>query len=200
MRFDLIPKHRAKLANVKVEALKMGQTELKPAVTLRFKLTAANTILNKLDKTLRPFFYEKAGSPAKGQPTLDGVEPVSDLPQLTMAATKLGAFGWDDEQTGCTLKIYQGVTGDGDITLKEVTVNKVTVEPKEGGGVDISFDAYATDLDAETMGELAVLHQHEVDIELVLPEPLQQSLPGKGSKETPESALAKSVKGETAKD
>ena len=57
MRFDLIPKHRAKLANVSVEALKMGQTELKPAITLRFKLTAG-TSLGSLERSTpsRPTF------------------------------------------------------------------------------------------------------------------------------------------------
>lgn len=193
MRFDLIPKHAAKLVNVNIEALKLGQTELKPAVTLRFKVTAANEILNKFDASLRPFLFEK-GSNAATQGTLDGVAPVSDLPQLTEAGKALGDLNWDGEQTGCTLTVHQAVSK---IKLKDGTVDKVKLCPNDGGSVDVYFNFYAADLDAETMGDLAVLHQHEVDIEVELPAPLQQQIPdkkegkGKGPK-TPEQALAES--------
>lgn len=198
MRFELIGKTKAKLVSVDVQALKMGQTELKPAISLRFKITAANTILNKFDQSLRPFLYEKKGTAPKTQGDLAGVTPVSDLPQLTEAAKKIGAFGWADEQTGCKLVMYQGVSGQGDIKLKDGTVDKVKIDPHDGGTTDVFFDYYAADLDAETMGEIAVLHQHELDIELLAPEIIsaQKSLPSGDSAapQTPEKALADQVK------
>ena len=196
MRLEYIGKTKAKLVNVNVLAQKLGQTELRPAISLRFKVTSANDILNQLDPKLRPFLYEK-NSAAQTQGALDGVPVVSDLPALTQAAQKIGALGWDDEQTGCKLHIYQGATGHGDIKLKDGTVDKVKIEPHDGGTVDVFFDFYAADLDAETMGEIAVLHQHEMDIELTAPE-----LVSKKQKdidpETPEGALAKAAKKDAA--
>lgn len=187
MRLDFIGKTVAKIVNVNVLALKVGQTELKPAITLRLKVTAANDVLNKLDGALRKFLFEK-GSNAATQGTLDGVQPVSDLPQLTAAAKMLGDLDWAEEQSGCTLTVHQAVTK---IVLKDGTVDKVKICPQDGGSVDILFNFYAVDLDAETMGDLAVLHQHEVDIELELPAPLQKPLKTeKPKQQTPEEALA----------
>lgn len=189
MRLDFIGKTVAKIVNVNVLALKVGQTELKPAITLRIKVTAANDILNKLDGTLRKFLFEK-GNNAATQGTLDGVPPVSDLPQLTQPAKMIGDFGWADSQTGCKLTVHQAVSK---IVLKDGTVDKLKICPQDGGSVDLLFDFYAADLDAETMGDLAVLHQHEVDIELELPAPLQKPIKDekpKGPKQTPAQALA----------
>lgn len=190
MRFELIGKTQAKLSNVNVLALKMGQTELKPAVSLRFKVTAANDILNKFDASLRPFLFEK-NSAAQTQGALDGIPVVSDLPQLTDAAKRIGPISWDEEQTGCSLVVYQGASGAGDIKLKDGTVDKVKIDPKDGGTVEVSFDFYAADLDAETMGELAVLHQHEMDIELTAPEIISAKQQTLGEDETPLTAMQK---------
>jgi hypothetical protein len=190
MRLELIGKTAAKLVNVNVQAQKMGQTELIPATTLRFKVTAANDVLNKFDKTLRAFLFEK-GSNAATQGTLDGVPPVSDLPQLTDAAKHIGDLDWNGEQTGCRLTVHQAVSK---IVLKDCTVDKVKLCAHEGGAVDVLFNVYASDLNAETLGELAVLHQHELDIELELPAPLQvqkQVDEPQADADTPEKALAR---------
>jgi len=174
MPFELVGKRKAKLTEVNIQSMKLGQTELKPAISLRWKVTLPNVeALNMLGKTLLPFLYEK-NSAAKTQGTLEGVPVVSDMPQLTEAARRIGAFPWRDEQTGCKLIVYQGVTGDMNITLRDGTRTIQKVDPHEGGTVDVTFDFDAADLDAETMGELAVLKNHEPDIELTAPEVLRQ--------------------------
>jgi hypothetical protein len=172
MAFELVGKHRAKLTEVNIQSVKLGQTELKPAISLRWKVTLANDKLKMLDPTLLPFLYQKS-SAAKAQGTLDGVPVVSDMPQLTEAARRAGSLGWKDEQTGCKLNVYQGVTGDRNIQLTDGTRTIQKIDPKEGGTVDVTFDYDAADLDAETMGDLAVLKNHELDIELTVPEILQ---------------------------
>jgi hypothetical protein len=196
MRFELIGKTASKLVNVNVQAQKMGQTELVPATTLRFKVTAANDILNKFDKNLRLFLFEK-GSNAATQGTLDGVAPVSDLPQLTDAAKRIGDIDWEDEQTGCRLIVHRAVSN---IDLKDCTVDKIKLCPHEGGAVDVLFNVYAADLDAETLGELAVLHQHEVDIELTLPEVLQQKVEEKAEKKTGKQTPAQALAAQLGQD
>lgn len=197
MQFELCGKRKAKLVEVNVESLKLGQTELRPAMSLRWKVTLPNReVLPMLDATLLPFLYEK-NSAAQTQGTLDGVPVVSDMPQLTAAARKLGSLPWKDEQTGCKLIVYQGVTGDRDIRLKDGTRAIQKLEPREGGTVDVTFDFDVSDLDAETMGDLAVLKNHEPDIELTAPEIVSQAQideeddAGEQQEElTPEKALA----------
>lgn len=92
---------------------------------------------------------------------------MSDLPALTEPAKWLGAQNWDEEQTGCHVVIYLGVSR---ITLKDGTLQKLRFECKEGGAVEWRFVFYTSDVDAETIGDLAVLKSHDLDIELTGPE------------------------------
>lgn len=170
MKFEIVGKTQATLADIDIQSLKKGQTEVVPAVALLFKLTLANMALTQLDKTLLPFLYAKASPGAAGQATLDGVAVVSDMPALTPAAVKIGTIGWDDEQTGAKLTIYQGATGHGDIRLADCTVKIKKIDAKEGGTVDFYLSVYTSDVDAETLGDLGVLKSHDLDIELTGPE------------------------------
>ena len=168
MRFELIGKTKATLTDIDPQSLKQGQTDLKPAVALTIKVTMANTSMNMLGKSLRTFFYEKAPQSKEIQGTLEGVLPVSDLAALTEAANWLGAQQWAEEQTGCKLIVHLGVSK---ITLTDGTLQKLRFEPKEGGAVDWRFVFYtSTDIDAETLGDLCVLKNHDLDIELTAPE------------------------------
>jgi len=168
MRYELIGKTKSTLVDIDIQSLKQGQTDLKPAVALTFKVPLANTSMDMLGKSLRAFFFEKASSAAKEvQATLDGIAPVSDLPALTEAAKWLGAQNWDEEQTGCMLVIHLGVSK---IVLHDGTLQKLRFECKEGGAVEWRFMFYTADVDAETIGELGVLKNHDLDIELTAPE------------------------------
>lgn len=194
MRIELIGKTKATIQAIEILSLKMGQTDVKPAVCISLKVPLPNSALAMLDPTLRDFLYE--ASPGKKQTTgtLEGVEVVSDKPNLTLAATALGALNWEYEQTGCSLLIYNGATGHGNIKLTDGTVRKVKVDPKEGGTVDHYLQFYTAEVDAETIGDLGVLKSLERDVELSAPEIVSQQKT-LDEQETPEQALAKTVKG-----
>ena len=163
-------------------------------MSLRWRVSLANSALSMLSPKLLPFLYER-NSAAATQGTLDGVPVVSDMPAITAEAKSLGAFSWDKEQTGCKMVVYQGVTGNADIRLKDGTLSIQKIDPKEGGAVDITFDFAVSDLDAETMGELAVLKNHEVDIELTAPDIIsQQQDLAKDEELTPEKVFIGSEK------
>ena len=170
MRFELLGKQKATLVDVDIQSLKKGQTEVVPAVALTFKVTMANNALNMISKTLLAFLYAKGSASAKAQGTLDGVDVISDMPTLTSEAENIGTLSWAPEQTGCKMAIYVGVSGDGDIRLKDGTVQIKKINPKEGGAVEFTISFYTADVDAETLGELGVLKSHELDIELTTPE------------------------------
>lgn len=166
MRIEFTGKTKATIADVDIQSLKQGQTDVKPAVALTLKLMRPNATLAMLDKNLQAFLFKKASADAAKQATLDGVDVVSDLPSLTPLALALGALHWEGEQTGSTLVIYQGVTGDQDIKLSDCTVRKVKIDPKEGGAVEWTFQVYTSDVDQDTIGALGVLKSLERDIEL----------------------------------
>lgn len=204
MRLEFIGKTKAQITGIDIQSLKQGQTDVKPAVCLHMLITQANNTLRMLDKNLLPFLFEKGTGKADPQRALDGVDVVSDLPQLTDIAQALGALNWDGEQTGATLKIYQGVTGDQDIKLGDCTVRKVKIDPKEGGAVDWHLQVYTSDVDQETIGALGVLKSLTRDIELIPAQAVsskQRSIDdGKDEKKlTPAQALAQSVKTGAAK-
>ncbi|MCZ4315131.1 hypothetical protein O4H66_17125 [Comamonadaceae bacterium G21597-S1] len=172
MRFELIRKTKATLVDIDPQSLKMGQTEVVPAVALTFKVTLANSALAMLDKALLPFLYSRGNSGAAAQATLEGVEVVSEFPSLTPAAVMLGDLSPKEanEQTGCKLHIHVGATGHADIKLQDGTATVKKLCPKEGGAVDFHITFYTSDVDAETLGELCVLKSHDLDIELAAPE------------------------------
>lgn len=190
--FELIGKRKAKILEVQPQQQKLGQTDMRPACLVRFKVSAGNEILNQFSAKLRTFLFEKSTKPTTQQ-TLEGVAPVSDLNGLTDEGQRIGDISWEFEQSGCKLVIHQGATGLANIKLKDVTVDKVKFENHDGGQVDVSFNAYAADLDADTIGAIGVLTRHEVDIELEGPKVAKQqkSLVPEGEGLTPLKALEK---------
>ena len=199
MRIEITGKTKATIAAIDIQSLKMGQTDVVPAVCLHLKMTLANSTLAMLDKHLLNFLFQR-NTMAATQQALDGVPVVSDLPELTDPAIAIGAINWAGEQTGSKLVIYQGVTGDQDITLNDCTVRKVKIDPKEGGAVEWDLQVYTSDVDQETIGALGVLKSLTRDIELIAAKPVserQQKIDGDSGKKkrTPEEALKQSLNG-----
>ena len=172
MKIEFTGKTKAIISDIDIQSLKKGQTDVVPAVCLTLKATLANSTLAMLDASLLNFLFEKGLPAHSNQQVLDGIPVVSDMPKLTDAAVALGALSWDGEQTGATIKIYQGVTGDDDITLRDCTVRKVKVEPVEGGVVEWRFEVYTPDVDEHTIGALGVLKSLTREIELVPAQPV----------------------------
>lgn len=201
MRFEYIGKTKAKLAGIEILSKKDGQTDLRPAVSVSLLVVQPNNTLNMLGPRVRQFFYQKTNKATEVQGTLDGVPMVSDLAQLTDEAKLLGSQScgkW--EQSGCTLRLYLGISGHQDITLRDGTVRKVNFACKEGGAVEWTFDVYTEDVDAETIGELGVLKNHDLDIELTAPELIsaQKDVEDGAGKTKAKAAAAIKDKGEAA--
>ncbi|MGC4396028.1 hypothetical protein [Hydrogenophaga sp. T2] len=197
MRVQFIGKTKATIVDIDIQSLKRGQTDVEPAVCLHLKITQANGTLAMLDKNLLGFLYQK-GLDHSQQQVLDGVPVVSDHPSLSPLAVALGALNWDGEQSGATLKIYQGVTGDQDISLGDCTVRKVKIDPKEGGAVDYHLQVWTSDVDQDTIGALGVLKSLDRDIELIAAEPVNQGTLDDGADDkqlTPAKALEKAAGG-----
>jgi len=190
-RLSFIPKHKAKVLAIKPEAPKKGQKDLGHGVSLKLSLKAPNSSLDMLDKKARAFLFE-SGNLKQNQ--LESVEVVSDLPSVSHAAGLLGDLGWGGEQTGCTLTIHQGITGDQTVKLKDGIVNKVKTSHKEGGTVEWEFTFYTPDVNAETYGILCMLIKREVDIELEAAEVYEAQQEIK-SDDTPEKAITRAHKG-----
>jgi hypothetical protein len=92
MAFELETPTSAKLVDVIVLSDKDRAPETNPGAGLDFAMTVGNDVLTMFDGFLRGLLYTKnASSSAPAQGTLDGVAPVSDMPNLTEIGKKLGA-------------------------------------------------------------------------------------------------------------
>lgn len=167
MAFEIEDFTPVKITNVNPRSERHGPEELHPAVDIHISLTTSNNILTALDGKLLDALYTKNANADQGsQQNLDGVEEVSNLPNLKFPL--MGALKWKKDLIGYTLTVQHGVGSD--IVLKGCKVNSFTIDPKEGGSVDLKFRVQSSDVDERTLGKLSLLVQNEVDIMLEAPE------------------------------
>lgn len=178
--FELESPTNAKLTDVIVLSDKDRAPDTNPGVGLDFAMTVANDHLAMFDGFLRSVLYTKNASSTKPeQATLDGVQPVSDMPNLTEIGKKLGQFGWDLELTGYTLTCDQGMGGPkSNIELGDCKLTNWRFKPKEGGSVEVKFRVESPDVNEKTHGKLALLKTREFPITLAAPEVAQADVEG----------------------
>lgn len=170
MAFEIEDFTPVKITSVNPRSERHGPEELHPAVDLHISLTTGNNILTALDGKLLDALYTKnANADQGGQQNLEGVEEVSNLPNLKFPL--MGALKWKKDLVGYTLTVQHGVGSD--IVLKGCKVNNFTIDPKEGGSVDLKFRVQSSDVDERTLGKLGLLVQNEVDVMLLAPEAKQ---------------------------
>jgi hypothetical protein len=192
MRHEHVGKTKATITGVESHNIGVGAKETRQGLRLTVKLKKPNTILADFHPLLRGIYYEKQGSAAKEQKQLDGIDPVTDLPQLTELGSKLGKITWPDEQSGSTLTVYRGIRDDAAFRLKDGLAHKFRLTMNDGGTVEEEFSFDVADLDSETAGELLLMVGSETDIELAAPEVVQEELPAEKPKkvrQTPAQAL-----------
>jgi hypothetical protein len=131
---------------------------------------AGNDILNQLDPALLGVLYYCAAPAEKDQETLDGIEPITHLPNLRFP--KLGdSLKWTFSGAGYEFTLDFGLGGDSNLVIGGCQVNNIGISAKEGGTVEMSFRVQASGVDEHILGKLAMLIQQEVEIYLLAPTP-----------------------------
>lgn len=208
MKFELPVFTQAKINSANVRSEKHGPDELVPAVDLSITIEQPNSVLSEFDGFLLSALYFKSeASSDDEQGQLDGVEPITDLPNLRFTHLAY-PIKWDQEGTGYTCTIDHGLGGKSNLTLTGCKVNSFALTPKEGGTVEVKFRVQCGDgLDEKTLGKIAMLVQHSVPVKLVAPDAegwqqAEQELgigddeDDEGDELTPETALAGAVAGD----
>ena len=91
MPFELEIPTKAKLTDVEVLSQKNRKPDDNPGAKLSFIVEMRNDALSMFDGHLLNTFYTKHGSPQpNAQASLDSVEPVSDMPNLTVIGQNVG--------------------------------------------------------------------------------------------------------------
>ena len=168
--FELTSSTKAKLSDVDVLSQKNRPPDANPGVSLAFSVEMPNTALTMLDGFMRSALYTKNESTeTPPQKLLEGVEPVSDLPNLTRFGSKIGKFSWALELTGYTVTFDWGTGGKSNLVIEDAKVDSMHIFAKEGGTIILSFKVEANDIDEAVFGKLATLKSRDVYILLAAP-------------------------------
>ena len=157
-------KLRGFLGNVNIRSEKHGdQTVL--AADLKITINFSNEVLDKTEPGLLASLYR---APAKkdDKDLFDGAA-VGSVPLRVLRFPKLGPQSYDGKFPGYTVVIHRGITGDQDIKLSDVTIDKMIFDTQEGGTVALGFRAVIhPDGVLDSLGQLI---QHDIDITLTPP-------------------------------
>jgi hypothetical protein len=204
--FELLTPTKCKLNAINVRSELHGKEHV-PAVDLKITLGASNALLAQFDSGLKEALYCNRAPIDDQQADLDGVEPVTDLPNLRFP--KLDTpLKWQLTGSGYEFILDFGLGGASNIVIPGVQVNNYAFTPLEGGTVELSFRIQVSGIDETTIGRLAMLCQHEVTITLTAPKledgqgalkPMESPFLNSDPQPlTPEGALAGGFGGEAA--
>lgn len=133
-----------------------------PAVSITVELTGANTLLDSIDPTIRHALYK----PVDDQDQLPGVEPATPV----LRCNSFEKHTLTAAHEGWTLCVDDGIDNTTPMTFGGCKVDRLQIECKQGGTVVLRFRIGTSDLDAERLGKLGMLHGHSMWITLKAPE------------------------------
>lgn len=160
-----LKKQKAKVAHLNVREEKHGDD---PVLAVDVKITAdlPNTFLDVLGNRMRAAFYVREGEKAGETFDLDADHlPVLRFPQLSPLKWKVGIVGGRF--------VLHGAKKAEDL-LFEADVKELSLDPKEGGTVAVSFQAAVLPT-SEELAKLGELLGHDVKVSL---EPVDQPAQG----------------------
>lgn len=158
---------RCKVRSVSFRTEKHGPEEV-PAVDLKLDFTRPATDLAMFGPQLRDALFWRDPSAAETS-LLDDIDPSLEEPNLRCPMLK-GPFAIDVSYIGCAVTIEWGLGGPSDIVLDPCKVNRVRIEPLEGGSVVITLRVQYSGIDDKTAGRLAMLIDQETVVSIAAPE------------------------------
>lgn len=177
MTFELETFTKSKLLDVVVLSQKNRNPDENPGAKLSFEMDMSNNALSMFNGHLKSFLFEKRPGDEPGQKTLDGVEPVSDKPNLTGIGAKVGVLHWSHDLTGYDLTIDLGLGGKkSNLEIGDCTLSGWLIHPKEGGTVQIKFNIESSDVSESAFGKLAKLKSCETMLMLTPPDVEQEEI------------------------
>lgn len=169
--FALSTSTTAKLTSLTPRIEKHGDENV-PAVSLGLSITGPNTLLDLFNQTLRHALYKAAEDAGDNLPGIEAPTPLLRTRGLEKIKLKVG------EMVGYRLHIEHGIDDDSAIDLHDCKVDKWTLEPFEGGSIELALRVGTSDIDETWAGRLAMKLGQEVQITLTPPEPKADAIDG----------------------
>lgn len=134
-----------------------------PAVSIGLEITCSNTILDQIDVNLRPSLYIAD----EAQAQLPGIEPSTPV----LRCNSIETVSLPNSHEGWTLQVDDGIDDTTPMTFGGVKVDKLRVEPHQGGSVTLRLRCGTSDIDAERLGKLGMHNGQSIWITLTAPVP-----------------------------
>lgn len=156
----------AHIRSVNLRTEKHGPEEV-PCADLKIETRQPNGMLSEFGPQLRDALYWRAPTADGDQGKLDGVDEVSDKPNLRCPELAQ-VYALKYEGAGYGAVIEQGATGARDIKIEGIEVNNLKFEAHEGGTITLVLRAQF-EIDDKLAGKLAMLIGREVTITVTPP-------------------------------
>jgi len=163
---------KARLEDIEVLSQKNRQPDEAPGVKLHLELTVSNHMLSSIDGRLKGWLFERneAAAPVvrKGKDnqtgTLDGVEPVSDLPNLTNVGKHVKTLKWAEVVSGLVARVRFATS---ELELDDAACGPFVIKAKEGGSCILKFPLEAPNASEKVFAKLAKYKSREIEITAV---------------------------------
>lgn len=160
--FQITEYTEARLATITNRVEKHGDDD-KPAVSLGIEIETANTILDSIDKTLRHTLFKPKPDAEPELPGLEESTPVLRCNSIDRVTLPTKLEGW-------TLDVDDGIDETEPMSFGGCKVDKLNVEPKQGGSIVLRLRIGTSDIDAERLGKLGMHNGQAIWIQLRKPE------------------------------
>lgn len=171
--FSLPEMTKVKVLDVQLLSQKNRPPGANPGVRLNIQADLPNYVLAAFDGALRTALFTKSEaatvSDKDKRQTLPGVDPISDLPNLTSIGRHVKKLPWSDKLTGYTATIDHGTGGKSNLVLKDAALESFRFQAKEGGTVAVWWSVEVIDVAKAMLGELGMLKSREVPMMFVEP-------------------------------
>jgi hypothetical protein len=158
--FQLTDFTEARLASVTNRTEKHGDEDV-PAVTLSTVITAANTLLDSIEPGLRHALYK----PSMAR-QLPGVEPSTPV----LRANCIDTVVLTTMHEGWRLLVDDGIDDTDPMTFDGVKVDKLRVDAKQGGSIELTMRLGTSNIDADRLGKLGMHNGKSIWVKLLKPE------------------------------
>jgi hypothetical protein len=167
--FEITEYTEARLASVTNRTEKHGDEEV-PAVSLSVEITAANTLLDVIDPSIRHALYKAA----EGQEQLPGMEPTTPV----LRCNSFDIVALTTAHDGWRLLVDDGFDETAPMEFHGVKVDKLRVDAKQGGTVIVKVRLGTSDVDASRLGKLGMHNGQLIWVKVLKPEPKADAIDG----------------------
>lgn len=141
-----------------------------PAVTLALSLTGPNTLLDAIDPQIRQALYKAVD----GQESVPGVEPTTPV----LRCNSFDSIALTTSHEGWTLEVDDSATAHEPMKLGGCKVDKLRIDARQGGSVELAFRVGTSDVDGDRLGWLAMHNRGSVWVRLLPPKAPEKAIDG----------------------